>query len=247
MEQILNDLIKFYLEEASHPIIDIPKNYVNKREFLRGLLNVREIKNVPKEIIEKENELLQHELKERNLIDISSFDDKVSLWQGDITNVICDAIINPTNPTMLGCSNPNHNCVSNKIHSYAGVALKIKCKEITKGQNIEVSKVILTEGYNLPCKYIIHTVKPEIDDALTDELKNEMKNMYINCLELAKKNNIETICIPNLSVNSNIKPDVAKICVDTIRDYLDNNSEIKKVLLNVYTLEDFDIYKKYIN
>lgn len=247
MEQILNDLIKFYLEEASHPIIDIPKNYVNKREFLRGLLNVREIKNVPKEIIEKENELLQHELKERNLIDISSFDDKVSLWQGDITNVICDAIINSTNPTMLGCSNPNHNCVSNKIHSYAGVALKIKCKEITKGQNIEVSKVILTEGYNLPCKYIIHTVKPEIDGALTDELKNEIKNMYINCLELAKKNNIETICIPNLSVNSNIKPDVAKICVDTIRDYLDNNSEIKKVLLNVYTLEDFDIYKKYIN
>lgn len=245
MEQILNELIKFYLDEASYPIIDIPTNYVNKRDFLRGLLNVRDAKPVPAQIIEKEDELLQLELKEKKLTDINSFEDRISLWQGDITSVICDAVVNPTDTTMIGCKKPNHNCVSNKIHSYAGVALRLKCKEITKGQNIEVSKVILTDGYNLPCKYIIHTVKPEIEDELDDNKKEEIRRFYINSLELAKKNNIKTVCIPNLSVPSKYKEEVADIFIKTVREYMNNNNEIDKLLIDIYTLDDYDIYKKY--
>ena len=243
MEQILNDLIKFYLEESSHPIIDIPKNYVNKREFLRALINVREPKNVPNEIIEKENELLQYELSEKKLIDINSFDDKISIWQGDITNVICDAIVNPTDNKMIGCMKPNHNCVSNKINTYAGISLRLKCREITKGQTIEVSKVILTDSFNLPCKKVIHAVKPEVEDILNEDIKEKIRLFYINSLELARKNKLETICIPNLSVPSNFKDEVSKICIDSIKNFMKDNNEIKKVLINVYTLEDFDIYK----
>lgn len=244
MEGIVNELIKYFLEEASHPTIDIPENYVNKREFLRGLLNVRDAKPLPENIIEKENELLRYELEDKNIIDIDSFDNKISLYQGDITNVKCEAIVNISDSKLLGCTKPNHNCVSNKIHTYAGVSLRLKCKEITKGQNIDVGKVILTDGYNLPCKYIIHSVKPMVEDVLTGELEENIKEMYINSLELAKKNNIKTICIPNLSVNSSIKEKVAKIMVDTIKKYVKENEEIEKVLINVYTLENYNIYNE---
>ncbi len=243
MEQILNELIKFYLDEKDHPIIDIPENYVNKREFLRGLLNVREAKPVPQEIIDKENELLKHELEEKKIIDINNFDKRLFLWQGDITSVKCDSIVHLTDSKMLGCMKPNHNCTSNKINTYAGVVLRLKCKEIIKGQEVEVSKVILTDGFNLPCDNIIHVVKPEFEE-LTDDIKEIIKNMYINVLELAKKNNIKTIAIPNLAVKSEYKEEVSNITINTIKNYLDNNPEIEKVMFNVYTLDDYDIYSK---
>ena len=243
MEQILNELIKFYLDEGDHPIIDIPKNYVNKRDFLRGLLNVREAKPVPQEIIEKENELLQYELSEKKLVNINDVNYKLFLWQGDITNVKCDAIIHLTDGKMLGCMKPNHNCTSNKINTYAGVGLRLKCKEITKGQTIEVSKVIITDGFNLPCDKIIHAVKPEFEE-LTDEVRNQIKNMYINALEVASKNNIKTIAIPNLSVPSNYKEEIALLTVNTLKEYLSNNDAIEKVMLNVYTLDDYNVFSK---
>lgn len=244
MEQLLNDLIKYFLEEAEHPIIDIPKNYVNKREFLRGLLNVREAKNLPIEIINKENELLQLELNEKNIVDINSFEDRFSLWQGDITNISCDAIVNPCDNKLLGCFKPNHNCVSNKIHSYAGVSLRLKCKEITKGNEIETCKVIMTPGYNLPCKNIIHVVKPEITE-INEEIINQIKKAYINVLEVAKKNNIKTICIPNINASSLLKEEVSKIIIETIKEYLDNDDSFEKVVFNIFTLDDYNIYKKY--
>lgn len=243
MEQILNELIKFFLDEGDHPIIDIPKNYVNKRDFLRGLLNVREAKPVPHEIIDKENELLQYELKEKKIVNINDINYKLFLWQGDITSVKCDAIIHLTNGKMLGCMKPNHNCTSNKINTYAGVGLRLKCKEITKGQTVEVSKVIITDSFNLPCDKIIHAVKPEFEE-LTDEVRNQIKNMYINALEVASKNNIKTIAIPNLSVPSIYKEEIAELTVNTLKEYLSNNEAIEKVMLNVYTLDDYNIFSK---
>lgn len=245
MEQLLNELIKYYLNESSHNLIDIPKEYVNRREFLRGLLNKRKVEEVPKEIIDKENELLQLELKEKKLVNINDFNDRLSIWQGDITNVICDAIINPTDSKMIGCTKPNHNCVSNKINTYAGVCLRLKCKEITRGQEINECKVILTDGFNLPCKYIIHTVRPTISDKLDEEDINKIRDFYYNSLDIATKNNIKTICIPNLSIDNN-KDKFAKICINIIKDYLKNNNTIEKILFNIYTLEDYDLYSKYI-
>ena len=243
MNQLVNDLIKYFLDEADHPVIDIPENYINKREFLRGLINVREAKSIPNNIIEKENELLSLELKGKNITDINDFSDKLSLWQGDITTIRCDAIVNLANDNLLGCFKPNHNCVNNKVHSYAGISLRLKCKEITRGNTIEVGKVILTNGYNLPCKYIIHAVKPEIEDKLTDDIINQINNFYVNSFELAKKNNIKTICIPNLnSTNADLKNDIAKISMDSIKKYLKNDNYFEKVVFNVYTLDKYDIY-----
>ena len=243
MEQLVNDLIKYFLKESSYPVIDIPTNYVNKREFLRGLINVREAKPIPKEIIEKENELLRLELEEKKIKDIDEFTDKFSLWQGDITCIKCDGIVNFTDK-ILGCSIPNHNCISNKIHSYAGINLRLKCKEITKGIELDECKTILTEGYNLPCDYIIHTIKRNVIE-LNDNEKELIRKFYINSLDLAKKNNIKKICVPNISVNPELKEEVAKISIECIKEYLKEDDFFEKIVFNVFTLDNYNIYSVY--
>ena len=143
---------------------------------------------------------------------------------------------------MLGCFKPNHNCISNKIHSYAGISLRLKCKEITRGQTIETSKVIMTEGYNLPCKNIIHTVKPIVKE-LNDESIKEIKAFYNNSLDMAIKNGLKVVCIPNLKVPTDLKEKVSKIIIDVIKNFVEK--EDLKVVFNVYTLEDYDIFSKY--
>lgn len=245
MEQLVNDLIKYFLEEASHPVIDVPKEYINKREFLRGLINVREPKQIPNEIIIKENELLLRELEQKNIIDIDSFPDKLSLWQGDITTIKCDAIVNYATSKLTGCFKPNHNCIDNKIHSYAGISLRLKCSEISRGEEIEVSKVVMTDGYNLPCDHIIHTVVPDVDN-IDEEVEEDIKLCIINSLDLAKKNNLKKICIPNLTVKTDDKIRIAKLIVDTIKDYLRDDDFFEKVVLNVFTLDSYNIYKELI-
>jgi O-acetyl-ADP-ribose deacetylase (regulator of RNase III) len=245
LETLVNELIKYFLDEKDHPKIEMPSSYVNKRELLRGLINVRPATYLDEEIIKKEDMLLQSELKEKNIKDVNDFTDRLSIWQGSITEIKVGAIVNFATPKLTGCFKPNHNCIDNNIHSNAGIALRLKCKEISKGNDIEVSKVVLTEGYNLPCEYIIHTVKPNIDD-INEEIIEEIKDCIINSLDLAKNNNIDTICIPNLTVKTEDKDIVAKVIMNTIKDYLKDDTFFKKVVLNVLTLDSYNIYSKYI-
>ena len=245
METLVNELIKYFLDEKDHPKIEMPSSYVNKRELLRGLINVRPATYLDEEIIKKEDMLLQSELKEKNIKDVDDFTDRLSIWQGSITEIKVGAIVNFATPKLTGCFKPNHNCIDNNIHSNAGIALRLKCKEISKGNDIEVSKVVLTEGYNLPCEYIIHTVKPNIDD-INEEIIEEIKDCIINSLDLAKNNNIDTICIPNLTVKTEDKDIVAKVIMNTIKGYLKDDTFFKKVVLNVLTLDSYNIYSKYI-
>ena len=245
METLVNELIKYFLEEKEHPKIDMPSSYINKRELLRGLINVRPATYLDEEIIKKEDLLLQEELKEKNIKDVNDFQDKLSIWQGSITEIKVGAIVNYATPKLTGCFKPNHNCIDNNIHSNAGIALRLKCKEISRENDIEVSKVVLTEGYNLPCDYIIHTVKPSVDDIGETEL-NQLKNCIINSFELAKNNGIDTICIPNFPVKNEDKEEVAKFIMDTIKDYLKNDTFFKKVVLNVFILDSYNTYKKYL-
>lgn len=245
METLVNELIKYFLSEKEHPIIDMPSSYVSKRELLRGLINVRPASYLDEEIIKKEDTLLQLELKEKNIKDVNDFTDRLSLWQGNITEIKVGAIVNFATPKLTGCFKPNHNCIDNNIHSNAGIALRLKCKEISKENDIEVSKVVLTEGYNLPCDYIIHTVKPNSDEIGEEEIE-ELKECIINSLDLAKNNGIDTICIPNFPVKTEDKEEVAKVQMETIKEYLKEDTFFKKVVLNVFTLDSYNVYSKYI-
>jgi len=245
LETLVNELIKYFLSEKEHPIIDMPSSYVNRRELLRGLINVRPATYLDEEIIKKYDTLLQLELKEKNIVDVNDFPDRLTLWQGSISEIKVGAIVNYATPKLTGCFKPNHNCIDNNIHSNAGIELRLKCKEISRDKEIEVSKVVLTEGYNLPCDYIIHTVKPSVDDIGEEEIE-QLKNCIINSLDLAKNNGIDTICIPNFPVKTEDKEDVAKLIVNTIKDYLKYDTFFKKVVINVFILDSYNTYKKYI-
>ena len=245
METLVNELIKYFLNEKEHPIIEMPSSYVSKRELLRGLINVRPASYLDEEIIKKEDNLLQLELQEKNIKDVNDFKDKLSIWQGSITEIKVGAIVNYATPKLTGCFKPNHNCIDNNIHSNAGIALRLKCKEIARDNGIEVSKVALTNAYNLPCEYIIHTVKPN-NEEVNDEVLDQIKNCIINSFDLAKNNNIDTICIPNFPAKNEDKEKVARITMETIKKYLKEDTFFKKVVLNVLTLDSFNIYSKYI-
>jgi hypothetical protein len=160
LETLVNELIKYFLNEKEHPIIEMPSSYVSKRELLRGLINVRPASYLDEEIIKKEDNLLQLELQEKNIKDVNDFKDKLSIWQGSITEIKVGAIVNYATPKLTGCFKPNHNCIDNNVHSNAGIALRLKCKEIARDNGIEVSKVALTKGYNLPNFFFLSSPFP---------------------------------------------------------------------------------------
>ena len=148
-------------------VIDIPTNYDEKRRFLRVLMNIRMPNEVSQEFIKVQDDFLTAETLNKDLTsveDINEVKGKLMLWQGDISTLKVDAIVNAANSKLLGCFVPLHNCIDNVIHSAAGVQLRDECNTIMKIQNRDedVGKAKITGAYNLPSKYVIHTVGPAI-------------------------------------------------------------------------------------
>lgn len=130
-----------------------------------------------------------------SLADLQSIEPDIYLWQGDITTLACDAIVNAANSEMLGCFCPCHGCIDNAIHTFAGVQLRLKCAEIMKkqGHKEETGKAKITPAYNLPCKYVLHTVGPIVRKSLTRQDCDLLASCYRSCLELAEQNGIQSI------------------------------------------------------
>ena len=245
-DKLVDELVKYFSLENER-VYKIPESYEGKRLFLRRLINIREAMPLDEEILEKEDNLLKLELKEKKLVKASDFKDKVSLYKGDIATIKCDAIVNACNEYLLGCFIPNHSCIDNQIHTFAGIRLRLKCNDIMKGDTLESGKVILTSGYNLPCKYIIHTVGPKVQGVLTKENEDELKACYVNSLELAKENNIRSIVFPCIStgVYRYPKDKAASLAYKTVKDYLkDNDKYFDKIIFNVFKDEDEMIYER---
>ena len=184
--------------------------------------------------------------------DITSFikykGTQICLWQGDITILKIDAIVNAANSQGLGCFIPCHKCIDNAIHSASGVELRLECNKIMQEIGmLQTGKVFITKGYNLPSKYVIHTVGPIIYENVKEKEILELKNCYINSLELAKENNIKTIAFPCISTGEFRFPKelASKIAIETIKEYLDTNEEyFEKIIFNVFLDVDYKIYLK---
>jgi hypothetical protein len=147
--------------------IDIPDDYQSKRALLRSLMNVRPPLKISDDFLKVQDELLTSETSNKDLTspeDIKEVNGKLMLWQGDITTLKVDAIVNAANSKLLGCFIPQHNCIDNVIHSAAGVQLRAECNRImqTQGHDEEVGGAKITGAYNLPSKHVIHTVGPAI-------------------------------------------------------------------------------------
>ena len=161
----LDDLIEYLLKENTGvQISQIPTDRNEKRNLYRSLCNIREPKPISKEYLQIENEYLQEELHKKNITtqeEIKPVRQKIGLWQGDITTIKIEAIVNAANSQGLGCFVPCHKCIDNQIHTFAGVSLRLECKEKMKqkGYHLHTGEAFITKGYNLPSKYIIHTVR----------------------------------------------------------------------------------------
>lgn len=247
VDELLNYLIK---EDKRLENIEIPSNYAEKMSFLRGIINIRSPRPTSDDILKLEDQLLQLELKEKEVTDVKDIKTKegvIAIWQGDITALKIEAIVNPGNSALLGCFIPNHSCLDNQIHTRAGIRLRLACNEIMQGKEEKVGQAKITDAYNLPCNYVIHTVGPMITRNVTKEDEELLANCYKSCLDLAKEKSIKTIAFPTIStgVFSFPKELASKIAVNTVRRYVkENPNTFDKIVFDVYEEEDKVYYDR---
>ena len=170
------------------------------------------------------------------------------LWQGDITTLQCDAIVNAANSGMTGCYVPNHRCIDNAIHTFAGVELRLACAELMEQQGYPepTGRAKITPAFNLPCKYVLHTVGPIIGGRVTKEDKEQLTSCYRSCLELAAENALESVAFCCISTGEFHFPNelAAQIAVETVKEFLKAQTSVKKVIFNVFKDLDKAIYAK---
>lgn len=247
----LDKLIKILLDELEEKI-DIPTNESEKFYLYKTLVNIRLPKEISDDYLSLEDEFLQSRLK-GNIIDINNFKkDKIFLFKGDITKLNCDAIVNPGNEKGLGCFEPSHDCLDNKINVNAGMRLRLACNEIMSKKNyhLEKAECIITKAFNLPSKYIIETNGPIIDKKLEENDKDILKNCYINALNLAKESNIKTIAFPCIATGQFNFPnrEAAETAYNAINEYVENNpNAFDQIIICTYKDIDYNYYKLLIN
>ena len=182
------------------------------------------------------------------LADLKPVEDGIYLWQGDITTLRVDAIVNAANSGMTGCYVPNHRCIDNCIHTFAGVELRLECDRIMREQGYEepTGKAKITPAYNLPCRYILHTVGPIVGAAPTDGDCRLLESCYRSCLELAAANGLKSVAFCCISTGEFHFPNgqAAQIAVRTVRDFLQRETSVRKVVFNVFKEQDKEIYSR---
>ena len=245
-------LIQYLLkEEIPFGRQNIPTDKQGQENLLRSLMNVRPPRPISNDFLKIQDEYLTERNIERGITDIDTLapvksDSRLYIWQGDITTLKCDAIVNACNSQMLGCFSPMHACIDNFIHTYAGMELRLKMHEIMakQGHEEETGKAKITSGYNLPTKYILHTVGPIIQWKVTKEDEDLLASCYTECLKLAADTGVESIAFCCLSTGVFRFPQqrAAEIATSTVKQYLNKDSRIKKVIFNVFKDEDLKIY-----
>ena len=230
---------------------NIPTDKQGQENLLRSLMNVRPPRPISNDFLKIQDEYLTERNIERGITDIDTLapvksDSRLYIWQGDITTLKCDVIVNACNSQMLGCFSPMHACIDNFIHTYAGMELRLKMHEIMakQGHEEETGKAKITSGYNLPTKYILHTVGPIIQWKVTKEDEDLLASCYTECLKLAADTGVESIAFCCLSTGVFRFPQqrAAEIATNTVKQYLNKDSRIKKVIFNVFKDEDLKIY-----
>ena len=208
-------------------------------------MNVRQPQPASEEFIQAQDEELRMQREDKGVV---SFDQEaLLLWQGDITRLKVDAIVNAANSQLLGCWQPLHKCIDNCIHSAAGIQLRQDCYELMSKQGHEepTGQAKITKGYNLPAKYVIHTVGPIITgDKPTIGQEEQLASCYQSCLEMAEQYKLESIAICCISTGVFRFPNqlAAEIALQTVRNF--PRHSLKTVVFNVFLDKDYEIYQK---
>ena len=228
----------------------IPADSEGQKMLLRGLMNVRRPGEIGTDFLQVQDDYLQGETNARgvmDLTDLAAIQPGIYLWQGDITMLRCDAIVNAANSGMTGCYIPNHRCIDNAIHTFAGMELRQYCEELMEQQGYPepTGQAKITPAFNLPCRYILHTVGPIINGPVTKQDEERLASCYRSCLELAAENGLGSVAFCCISTGEFHFPNglAAKIAVKTVKDFLARGTSVKKVVFNVFKDLDREIYE----
>ena len=228
---------------------DVPNDAQRQKILLRALMNVRPPKPVSSEFLTVQDAYLRQALAEDGITraeDLTPVDGDLYLWQGDMTRLACGAIVNAANSGMTGCYVPNHACIDNCIHTFAGVQLRLDCAELMARQGHEepTGQAKITRAYNLPCDYVLHTVGPIVTGRVTPEDERLLASCYRACLELAEAHGVKSVAFCCLSTGVFHFPNdrAAQIAVRTVRQYKAETDSEMKVIFNVFKDLDRELY-----
>ena len=246
--------ITYLLEEREEEPIPIPEDEAAQRVLLRSLINERRPLHVTSEFRHAQNIELLAQRAERGDVDwteaLPTTDRRLHIWQGDITRLKVDAIVNAANAQLLGCFIPMHRCIDNAIHSAAGVDLRLACAELMSEQRHPepTGRAKITPGFNLPARYVLHTVGPIIRTQTPSPLEREqLASCYYSCLRLAAEHGLEQVAFCCISTGEFHFPNAlaAEIAVKTVCEYLDNDPlcSVRHVIFNVFKDEDLALYR----
>ncbi len=238
-------------ENIQYQDMEIPAGEAEQKQLLRSLMNVRLPRRIGREFLKVQDEYLQAETAAKGITELDSLEpvsEGLYLWQGDITTLRCDAIVNAANSGMTGCYVPNHRCIDNCIHSFSGIQLRIDCAEIIRlqGHREETGTAKITKAYNLPCRYILHTVGPIINGSLTRADCELLAGCYRSCLDLAAENHLESVAFCCISTGEFHFPNdqAAQIAVSTVKSFMQQETSVRKVVFNVFKDLDKEIYRR---
>ena len=250
LRYLVEGLVAEYKEKHKEHL-EIPVSEEEQFTLFRSLCNIRPAGAMPIEWMKVESEYLNTLTQEKGIVTINDMKErepKIYLWQGDITRLSVDAIVNAANNQLLGCFAPNHKCIDNTIHTFAGIELRMECARMTEYMEMPEKTGVarMTYGYNLPAKHVLHTVGPIIYDEVTDKERNELAASYQSCLELANAYNLHSIAFCCISTGEFRFPneEAARIAVDTVRTYLKETNSKIQVIFNVFKDIDYEIYNR---
>ena len=238
-------------EKPEYRDLSVPAEPESQRQLLRGLMNIRAPQRIDADFLQVQDDYLKTETAAKGITDLADLTPiqlGLYLWQGDITTLKCDAIVNAANSDMTGCYIPNHRCIDNAIHTFAGVELRLACEELMEQQGYPepTGQAKITPAFNLPCRYVLHTVGPIIDGRVTKKDKELLASCYRSCLELAAEKGLESVAFCCISTGEFHFPNelAAQIAVETVKQFMNRKTSVKKVIFNVFKDLDKTIYEK---
>lgn len=267
-EERLDLLLRAFKEDSvRYRDLDPGEDYREKRMLLRSLMNIRIPGEMAEDVTEVQDAFLAEEAREKGIVTLEDiptaarqyksphpFADRLSIWQGDITRLQVGAIVNAANSQMLGCFVPCHGCIDNAIHSAAGIQLRNACSHYMNSRKMQygprhqepTGRAVLTEGYNLPARYVIHTVGPVVRGPLTKELKEDLRNCYRNVLQCCREHQIRSVAFCCISTGEFHFPNnqAARIAVETVTEFLEEHGrDFDRIIFNVFKDTDRYIYE----
>lgn len=229
----------------------VPQDEEEQKRLLRGLMNVRYPKKCDPAFLQIQDEYLKEEIAGKGITDCENLPpaaERLYIWQGDITTLRCDAIVNAANSGMTGCYVPNHRCIDNCIHTFAGVELRNACAGLMRrqGRPEPTGRAKITLAYNLPCQYVLHTVGPIVTGRVTPQHRAQLADCYRACMELAAAYQLESVAFCCISTGEFHFPnaEAAAIAVQTVTDCMQRPTSVKKVIFNVFKDTDRAIYEQ---